>query len=340
MGMRSIAKRVLRKLVPKPVPPPEGERRKAFIISAPRSGSTWLKRALNEHPKIYCTENRLFGRYCDVVPNADETETLRVTMDEYAHVLSGYYDYRALGMDLLDFKEEMVQHLANAMFEFAYLRSGKPVVVDKITPYRNTSDLVLSQINRFSPGARRVQLVRDGRDVATSGVFDWIARTKRDHPRYAAFVKKETSVSLDRFFDDEDIAQWADEWAEPIRAFKKSGGAPLTIRFEDMKQDQAAVLGKVFDFLGVAAAPETIQRCIKESSFKKMSAGRKAGEGVATAKVRKGIAGDWVNYFTQRDGTLFHELAGDCLIEMGYVEDGSWAEVLPEKLPPTEEGDV
>ena len=40
-----------------------------FVISAPRSGSTWLQRALNEHPQVFCTEHRLFGRFCEIWPN-------------------------------------------------------------------------------------------------------------------------------------------------------------------------------------------------------------------------------------------------------------------------------
>ena len=67
-----------------------------------------------------------------------------------------------------------------------------------------------------------------------------------------------------------------------------------------------------------------------------MSGGRQKGEAEPTAHVRKGIVGDWRNYFTKRDGELFHEIAGKTLIEMGYEQDSTWIDSLPEKLAPHE----
>ncbi|MFP4500594.1 MAG: sulfotransferase domain-containing protein [Candidatus Hydrogenedentota bacterium] len=331
----SLKKKIARRLTGKRSPgqgATKVDRQLAFVISAPRSGSTWLKRALNQHPGIYCTEQRLFGQYYDVVPNADATYTLRLTLDEYAKALSGFYDYDALGLSLLEYRDDFIHHMVQAMLEYGYTRSGKPVLVDKITPYRHTSETVLRHIKRYTPQAHLIQLVRDGRDVITSGVFDWIARTKRDHPRYEVFVKKEADITLERFFDDDDLTQWADEWAGPIRAFQNAGGAPITIRYEAMKMDQAGTLRQVFDYLQLPADSAIVARCVEESSFKKMSAGREAGQSVSTAKARKGIAGDWKNYFTRQDGARFHECAGDCLIAMGYVTDASWVDELPESL--------
>ena len=47
---------------------------------------------------------------------------------------------------------------------------------------------------------------------------------------------------------------------------------------------------------------------------------------------RKGIVGDWKNYFTRRDGQLFQQIAGDQLCALGYVQDESWIDLLPEQL--------
>ena len=327
--MKQRIKKILQQMTPGAGKP---ERTLAFVVSAPRSGSTWLKRALNEHPDVYCTEHRLFGDYYDVVPNRDDTVTLRLTLDQYVKTLSGYYDCKALGLTPVQFRRHILEHLVNAMCDFAWAESSKPVLVDKITPYRGTAKHVLQQIRRYTPQAKLIHLVRDGRDVCTSGVFDWIARTKRKHPRYAVFVERRGGVRLRRFFDDDDLAQWAEEWAGPIRAFTERRAKPLTIRYEEMKQDQRAVLEPVFAYLGASCEAETVQRCIEASSFRKMSAGRAPGQGVATAKVRKGVAGDWKNYFTRRDGERFHELAGDCLVKLGYADDGDWVQALPKTL--------
>ena len=297
-------------------------------------------RASNQHPHIYFTENRLFGEYHDVVPNADGTRSVRVTLDEYVRLLTQHYDFRAMGLDSAQFTDRMTAALAGAVLDFSFRASSKPVVVDKITPYRDTTPVVLEQIMRYFPDALLVQLVRDGRDVLTSGVFDWIGRTKKDHPRHDLFVAGKNGAHLDRFFDDEDIDQWAAEWTGPIRAFHALGQDVPLIRYEEMKRAQAEVLKGFFDCLGVDSSESILRHCVEESSFKKMSGGRVAGEGVATAKARKGVAGDWKNYFTRRDGELFHELAGDCMQLMGYEQDGTWVGDLPEKLHLTAEAPV
>ena len=47
---------------------------------------------------------------------------------------------------------------------------------------------------------------------------------------------------------------------------------------------------------------------------------------------RKGEIGDWKNYFTRRDGQMFHELAGNQLLAAGYATDARWFETLPDEL--------
>jgi hypothetical protein len=47
---------------------------------------------------------------------------------------------------------------------------------------------------------------------------------------------------------------------------------------------------------------------------------------------RKGVSGDWLNYFTRRDGEIFHEIAGEQLLQLGFEIDPKWYEQLPEKL--------
>lgn len=326
-----ILRRALSRLAGQP------KRRVAFVVSAPRSGSTWLQRALNQHPAVYCTEHRLFGDYYDVVPTAEGDEALRCTLDRYAGLLHEYHAFRALGVSRKRFDEAVTAHLVQSMLAFSHAQSGKPVLVDKVTPYLGTAETVLRRIRKYLPDARLIQLTRDGRDVLASGVFDWIRRVKRDHPRHAVFVERRPGARVARFFDDDDIAQWAEEWAGPIRAFEKLAPRAPRISYEGMKSDQGAVLAGLFGELSLEADPAMIAACVEGATFRKMSGGRRAGEGVAVAKARKGVVGDWRNYFTRRDGRLFHEIAGGELIALGYERDEGWVDALPEDLDITSE---
>ena len=55
-----------------------------FIIAAPRSGTTWMSKMLNAHPRVFCVERRLFGNYADfILDQGNDEPRLRVTLDKY-----------------------------------------------------------------------------------------------------------------------------------------------------------------------------------------------------------------------------------------------------------------
>lgn len=307
-------------------------RKKYFVISSPRSGSTWLKNALNHHSEIFCTENRLFGQFFEIWPNNDGTRTPRITLDKYVDILAGYYDFRAIGLSRSEFTHRLLAEYIETLLRFSYRFSGKSVLVDKITPYIDTSDLVIKSIKHYFPEAIIVQLVRDGRDVVTSGVFDWLLKNGHGKKRYFYFIEKKKGVKLNRFFDDEEIELWTKYWTQPIEAVMSSEESVFTIRYEEMLKDQEKVLIEFFKYISVDSSPKVAAKCVKEASFEKMSGGRKRDQEEVTAKVRKGVSGDWKRYFTRRDGELFHRYAGSCLIKIGYEKDASWIQHLPENL--------
>jgi hypothetical protein len=66
---------------------------------------------------------------------------------------------------------------------------------------------------------------------------------------------------------------------------------------------------------------------LKEVSEKysfKNQARRDPGEEKKSSFLRKGIAGDWRNYFNKETRAVFQEYAGKELIRLGYEKDDSW----------------
>ncbi len=301
-----------------------------FVVSAPRSGSTWLATALNHHPEIFATEHRLLGRFCEVWKNNDGSSAPRITFDSYARAFAMHYFYGFMGLTYEGFVEEFQREFAGFLVDFAQTRTGKTVVIDKVTPYPGTARLVIQQIKKLYPSAQIVQLVRDGRDVTTSGTFDWLLKDATGTDRHEFFVNRRPKMTLERFFDDSVIEKWALNWLESTTAFH--GQTQIArLSYEAMKSNLAIELQQLFEVLGVAATPEIAQHCAEQTTFEKM-AGRSAGDVDHTAKARKGVVGDWRNYFTRADGELFHRLAGTALIELGYERDDQWFERLPMKL--------
>ena len=52
--------------------------------------------------------------------------------------------------------------------------------------------------------------------------------------------------------------------------------------------------------------------------------GRKEGEENNNSFLRKGIVGDWKNYFNKESKKVFKEYAGRELIKLGYEKDFKW----------------
>lgn len=299
-----------------------------FVISAPRSGSTWLATALNYHPQLFATEHRLLGNFCEVWRNNDGTTAPRITFDCFARAFGMHYFYPFLGLNYEGFLEAFQQEFAQFMVEFAQRRSGKQIVIDKITPYPGTAKFVVQQIRNLYPEAKIVRLVRDGRDVLTSGTFDWLLKDAIGTPRHDFFVNPQPGKRLTRFFDDAVIERWALNWLETIEAIPE----PATqVRFETMKSDLASELRSLFRTLCVVDSQTIAEECAQQTTFRKM-AGREAGVADPLAKARKGIVGDWRNYFTKADGQRFCELAGRGLVGLGYEPDDGWVNRLPESL--------
>ena len=155
-----------------------------FIISAPRSGSTWLTTALNGHPEIFGTEHRLFGDFCEIWQNNDGTSSPRITFDKFAKTFGTHYFFQFMNRDYGGFVEDFQKSFANFLCHFASARTGKNVIIDKITPYPGTAQLVVNEIERMFPEAKIIQLVRDGRDVLTSGTFDWLLKDSQGTDRH------------------------------------------------------------------------------------------------------------------------------------------------------------
>ncbi|MDG1875013.1 MAG: sulfotransferase domain-containing protein [Mariniblastus sp.] len=301
-----------------------------FIVSAPRSGSTWLTTALNGHPDIFGTEQRLFGDFCEVWQNNDGTSTPRITFDKYAKSFGQHYFYQFMNRDYGAFVDDFKKSFVNFLCYFAGARTGKDVIVDKITPYPGTAHIVVQEIRRLFPEAKIIHLVRDGRDVLTSGTFDWLLKDAEGTERYEFYFKPIPGMRLERFFDAKVIKKWAANWGETIDVFADDK-PDHRITYEEMKEDMAESLKNVFEVLGVESNNEIAQHCEDSATFEQIS-GRPPGQEEPTAKARKGVVGDWENYFTLADGELFDALAGEQMALMGYESNSDWVKELPMKL--------
>ena len=77
----------------------------------------------------------------------------------------------------------------------------------------------------------------------------------------------------------------------------------LFLKYEDLKKDGKAVVAKMAEFMGCTLETATINHILNQAAFNKMkqsetltSFARRPGE---TPHFRKGVVGDWKNYFSE-----------------------------------------
>lgn len=177
---------------------------------------------------------------------------------------------------------------------------------------------------------RNVAVIRDPRDVWVSFYF---------HERYL-----EGASALYRFSDERTHAEnllryMRQKLAAPEKStpwfsygdFLKSWkGAPdvCWLRYEGLQANAVCELRRTVEFLGLVPEDGRLAAAVEENRFDVIT-GRRKGEEDVTSHKRKGIVGDWRNYFTREMGRLVHERQ-PFLYDLGYERDASWLEELAE----------
>jgi LPS sulfotransferase NodH len=190
--------------------------RVAFVVGAPRSGTTWLQQLLYVHPDVATGgESHLF---CEGLP-----------------AVFGNFDHPN-GMSHLSTwvaRAELLtaaRAFCDAVFETqrAATRPSARLVLEK-TPNHRLQAALQAQLY---PDARYVHIIRDGRDATAS--------------------QRELWGEANDEFADADRA--AEAWAAAVYDVRThfAGLAYLEVRYEDIVADTRATLGVIFDHLGLA----------------------------------------------------------------------------------------
>lgn len=168
-------------------------------------------------------------------------------------------------------------------------------------------------------GIKYVVLYRDLRDVAVSHFF--YVRQTPWHPEYPLYAHLSAQHALTLFAQRTLLAyvDWIRSWHA-----HHDPAMSLILRYEQMLTDTTAMMTKVADHFGLDSSSKWINRLVEKHSFQNLSGGRNQGTENANSFFRKGLAGDWQNYFTDELKTLYKEQIGEFLIEFNYERNFAW----------------
>lgn len=163
---------------------------------------------------------------------------------------------------------------------------------------------------------RRFIVFRDLRDTLISGYFSM----KFSHPVIDQSVMYRRHKLFELSLED-GLIFLLDEFLNSSAQIQKSwldAGVPF-LRYEDLIANDLEIFVPVLlDECQLPVSRERLEEVIIASRFGKLSGGRAPGQADITAHVRKGIAGDWKNYFTPRVVKEFNAKYGDLVDRAGY----------------------
>src|SRR5688572_4324518 len=176
-------------------------------------------------------------------------------------------------------------------------------------------------ILQWPPNARRIVLIRDLRDTLISAYF-----SLRESHETNQFVDKWRPV-LQRVSMEEGLMYLMEVWlfhSAMIQRTWLSAGEPV-VRLEDFMSRPAETLHQVLSGAwGLKTSMAQAEKLMRENSFARLSGGRQPGEEDISAHYRKGVQGDWKQYFTPRAVEHFKALYNDLLVLSGYEKSRDW----------------
>lgn len=195
-----------------------------FVVGAPRSGTSLLRRLLSSHPDLYISpELRIL-----------ELHLIAGALSEHGKLT----ERASLSPRAIERGRRFVEQLARHQREAH--ASGR--IGDKYPPY----SLQLPRLEQLFPGAQYIHIIRDGRDVVSS-----LARTRAANRGW----RRGATVP--------DTASLVNDWASFVLSARQAG-LPLgpsryqELRYEHLLADPAPVLRRLFSYLGLPPHPDLV----------------------------------------------------------------------------------
>jgi protein-tyrosine sulfotransferase len=199
--------------------------------------------------------------------------------------------------------DQLFRNLFYALVERQLRDSHKPRLAEK-TP---GNCQVFPQLRWLFPDSPLVHVIRDGRDVVASLLSqNWIdARTQ-----------KPMDVTVNPGLAAE---HWVRSVTQGRRLLTETENNYLEVRYESLVAEPRTELERLFDFLG-----ESFEEEVLGFHRKRRNLASEASANQVSKPLYKGSIGRWSKVLNLEQRTTVSQVAGDLLLELGYVRDQNW----------------
>ncbi len=301
-------------------------REKFFIFGHARSGTTLLLRLVRLHPEVHGNYQAHFFTRQPLLKSLVNTPEA----EEWLTRKSNRWNQGG------DLSPLVLRSAADFIMERDAARAGKMIVGDK-SPSSTIHGQAVRDMHSVYPDGKLVYIVRDGRDVLVSERFrNFVEESKfltsEDNRIIVDLQKDQTAFTngTRSIFTETFIRRVAEGWVKNLQETEDEGRRLFGenyfgMRYEDLLSVSFDEMRKLWNFLGVKAVDESLGEKIKAemSSNPDEEWQAKRNEGIASF-LPKGQAGNWSRLFTEKDRSIFKEVAGEMLIKWKYEKDTSW----------------
>jgi hypothetical protein len=301
-------------------------RDKFFIFGHARSGTTLLTRLARLHPEVHCNYQAHFFTRRPLLKSLVNTPEA----EEWLTRKSNRWNQ---GRDLSPL---VLRAVADFIMERDAAREGKMIVGDK-SPSSTIHGQAVRDMHNIYPDAKLIYIVRDGRDVLVSERFRNFVEESRfltaEDKRIIAILKVDSTPFENgsrSIFTETFIRRVAQGWVTNLQeteneARRLFGKNYFDLRYEDLLTQPFDEMSKFWNFLGVKKVDPLLDKTLHDemSSNPDEEWQSKRNEGIASF-LPKGQAGNWTRLFTEKDKSVFKEVAGEMLIKWEYEKDLNW----------------
>ena len=152
-------------------------------------------------------------------------------------------------------------------------------------------------------------LIRDLRDVCVSRYFH--VRARKEHRHHELYNRATQEAGLTHCIGviGDEYVDWVRDW---VRVAGENPGRILLITYEELNLLPTITFWTILKFFHLSADDCFVNALAASKLQKEQSLAENLGEG---STARKGIIGDWENYFSAAHEKQFEEVAGDLSID-------------------------
>lgn len=292
-----------------------------FVTGSHKSGTSWLARLINAHPKIALPDQELWL----LGTKAGLSECIDRALGEWFRlptVKNQFTSAESLAAASLKIQRAAIRGAIDA--GVSGLKDIN-VIGDKTPAFYANSYQRLAEI---FPDAHYVHIVRDPRDVIVSHHFHAYRLEEWGFfgdPEQARRIGERINNGEDVGFELIDnhalknlVRDWKDTQESGLKAESAFSPNYKMLTYENLLENTTNLLSDIFSLVNEPLSEGEVSQIVAQFTFEKMSDGRKLGETDSKSFFRKGGSGGWVDHFSDEQTEYVRDALGDVMQRFGY----------------------